>query len=101
MLLIHAGKKPGDVLERDQGYIEAIAKSNKSSRFYRGVDVEHTRQEGRLISDNADRVASKPCEPDDDIRSVQILNLKKITIVYYRMNNIANIVRLIRGLGYR
>ena len=41
VLLLHAGKKPGHILERDQRNVECVAEAHEARRLYTRIDVEH------------------------------------------------------------
>ena len=47
--LIRTGQKPRHVFKRDQGDIERIAETNKSSAFEGGVDIQAAGQKRRLV----------------------------------------------------
>ena len=96
MFLIHARQKAGNILECNERDVEAVAKSNKSGRFYRRVDVQDARKESGLIRHDTDRLSTEPCESDDDVGRKMFLDLEKITFIDNRMNNVADVVGLIR-----
>src|ERR1043166_3069524 len=99
VFLIDAGQKPRNILERDQRDIEAVAKTDETRRLYRSVDVENAREIGRLICNYRDRTAAQSREADHNIWRVMFLDFKEITFVDYRVNNVADVVRLVCRFG--
>ena len=54
VLLASAGQETGDIFERNQRDIEAVAEADETRALHRRIDVERSCQHGGLISDDAD-----------------------------------------------
>ena len=67
VLLLRAGKKPGDVFECKQRDIKRVAKTDEARALVRCIDVQHSGKKGRLISNYANRFSIEPGEADDDV----------------------------------
>src|SRR2546426_7858445 len=57
VLLFHAGKETGHVDEREERDVEAVAEADEASRLGRRVDVQGSREDLRLVPDDANRPA--------------------------------------------
>ena len=75
------GRKPGHVDERDERDVERVAGAHEPRRLDRGVDVEHARERGRLVADDADAMAAEPREAADDVLRVARLDLEEVAVV--------------------
>src|SRR5260370_8950270 len=76
-----------------------MEEGNEAGSLARGVDVEHARQKRRLIRDHSDTRAVEPDESDDEVPREVLMDLEKLTLVGDRLDQVANLVRLIRTLG--
>ena len=81
VLLTDARQEPGDVDERDDRNVEAVAGAHESRRLDRGIDVERAGQDRRLLGDDADAPPAEPGEPDDDVRRPRRLDLEELAVV--------------------
>src|ERR1035441_4321533 len=57
VLLLRAGEEAGDVFERDQRNVEAVAEAHEARALDAGVDVEHSGKKVWLVGDDADGLA--------------------------------------------
>src|ERR1043166_6645734 len=93
-LLFGSGKKTGNVFKDDQRNIERIAEADKPGPLEGRIDIQHTREHGRLVRDNPDRGAVQPCKPDKNILRVQFEHVEKLALVNDETNDILHVVRL-------
>ncbi len=98
MLLAHAGKKPRNVLERDERNVEGVAEADEPRALDRRVDVETSGENGGLIGHNPGGPPAHTCEADDQVRREMLMNFQKRPIVYDRANEIVHVIGLIRLL---
>src|SRR5262249_30310557 len=97
-LLLRAGQKTGHVLEGDQGNIERIAEAYKARALHRSVDVEHTREHGRLVGDDAHRAAVESRETHDQVLGEVLVQLEEVVVVGDGVDDIFDVVGL-HGIG--
>ena len=64
LFLLLAGKKTGDVHQRDDWDIERVAKTDEARCFVRRIDVQAAGEEHRLVGHEADRRTVEPTEAD-------------------------------------
>ncbi|HET9520965.1 MAG TPA: hypothetical protein VFO73_07975 [Candidatus Limnocylindrales bacterium] len=92
MLLADARQKPGDIDERDERDIEAVARPDESRGLRRRVDVESTREDGRLLGHDADAPTGESREPDDDVLRPRGLNLEELAVVDHARDDVMHVV---------
>src|SRR5207302_1783834 len=79
---------------------ERVAEADESGRLHRGVDVDGTRQELRLVADDPDHVTAQPAEPDDDVLGEERLYLEELAVVEDPRHHLAHVVGLVRSRGH-
>src|SRR5262249_18740448 len=64
--------------------------------FGGGIDIQASGQMGRLIRDNADRLAAHPSKTNDYVAGEMFRDLKEIGIVHHSGNHVLDVVWLVR-----
>ncbi len=100
VLLRDARQEARHVLEGDQRDVERVAEADEARALHRGVDVEHAGEHGRLVGDDAHRVAAEVREADDDVLRVVGVHLVEAPLVHDTRDDIVNVVRLVRTVGH-
>ena len=96
ILLVGAGQKAGDILQRDDRHVIGIADANEVGRFDRGFDVDGAGQHHRLVGHDADDPAVEPGKADDHVFRPELMYLQKAAVVNNAGDDLAHIVRLVR-----
>ena len=92
MFLIASGKKSGNVDERQERNIEAVAEADKAGGLIGSMIIDRPGHEVRLVGDYSDRFSVQPGEAHDDIQRERRLNFEKAVFVGERGDNVFNIV---------
>ena len=98
VLLLGSRQEAGNVHQHDDRHVEAVAGSDEPGGFFRGVDVQAAGELGRLVSDDADRAAVDPPEPDDDVLRVSGLHLEELVVVEDPGDHLVHVIRLVRRI---
>ena len=96
MLLYRPRQKSRHILKRHQRNIKTITKADKPSRLIRSIDIQHPRKESRLVRHDPDSPSPQPCKSDHNILGKIRHDLKKISIIDHRHNDLLHIIRNIR-----
>ena len=99
VFLIDAGQESGHVNQIHQRQIKRVAKTNEPRRFVRGVNVQATRHNRRLIRDNADTSSAETRKARDDIRREMLMDFVKFAVVDNHADNVFHVVRRIGIIG--
>src|SRR5712692_3839949 len=99
VLLRHAGKESGHVLERDERDVEGIAEPDEPGALERGVDIEHARQRRGLIRDDAHRPAPEARQADQQVPREVPVDLQELAVVHHAPDHVVHVVRLGRLVG--
>src|SRR2546425_8704070 len=81
VFLLLPGKESGDVYEREQWNVEAVAESNEPRTFDRRIDVERARLNLRLVSDDANGSPLETSKADDDVLGPLFVNFEPRVVV--------------------
>src|SRR5699024_11785602 len=76
VFLIYAGQEPWHIDERDDGEIESIAESHKTSGLFRCCDIQGASQLRWLVGDDAYGATFDSAQTDDDIWGIAFLDLQ-------------------------
>src|SRR5262245_15930111 len=96
VLLRDTWEKTRNVLKGDDRNIERVAESYETRRLERCIDVEHTREHGRLVRHDPDAVTAEMREATDDVRAVVALYLVELAIVDDATDDVVHVVWLVR-----
>ena len=99
VLLRRAGQEARHVLERHERDVEAVAEADEARALERRVDVEAPGQVRGLVRHDPDRPAAEPPEADDEVRRVLGLDLEEVPVVEHRLDDVLDVVGLVRLLG--
>src|SRR5690606_10703923 len=80
--------------------VERIAEAYKARALKAARDVKAARKHSRLLGDNADRMAAKARETDDDVLRVILMDLEKVAVVHNSLEYIEHVVGLFRVVGH-
>ena len=91
-----AGQKAGNVFERDQRDVEAVAETYEAGPLYRGIDVERACQHSGLVGNDTDGAAMQAGKADHDVLGVVFLDFEEVAIIDHRVNHVLDVVRAVR-----
>ncbi len=100
VLLGHAREEAGDVLEDHERDVEGVAEAHEARALVGGVDVEHARQNGRLVRDHTHRMSAEVGEPDDQIAREARVHLVELTPVDHPSDDLMHVVGMIGVIRY-
>ena len=80
-LLLDAGQETGNVDQRDQRNVEAVAEADETRPLVRRVHVQRPGPDGRLVGDDADHDALDPAEADDDVLREGAMHFKEFAAI--------------------
>src|SRR6185437_739539 len=92
VLLVGAGEEAGDVDERAEGDVEAVAEADEARGLDAGLDVEAPGEDLGLVRDDADRAACDAGEADDDVLRVALVQLEQVAVVDHGSHDVADVV---------
>ena len=78
---LRADHEPGDVAQVEQGDTEGVAQRDEAGRLVGRVDEEHAALHGRVVGDDAERVAVEVTEADHELGGEQRLQLEEAVLV--------------------
>ena len=96
VLLVGSGHEARHVDEGDERDVEAIAEAHEARRLHRRVDVEHARENGRLIGHDADGAPADAREADHDVLRVRLGDLEEVRVVDDGAHDLLHVVRAAR-----
>jgi len=96
VLLVRAREEARHVDEGDERDVEAVAEADEARGLHRGVDVEHAREDRRLVGDDAHGAAADAGEADDDVRREGLGDLEEVPVVDDRPDDVLHVVGLVR-----
>ena len=76
-LLLDAGQEAGNVDERDERDVEAVAEADEARALVGRVHVERAGPDRRLVGDQADDDALDPGEADDQVFGERPVHLEE------------------------
>src|SRR3954464_10767624 len=85
-------QEAGNVFKSENRNLKGIAKSDKTSAFCRGVDIEASREMSRLVRNNADGFAIHPGKSGHDITREVLGYFKKISIIDNAADHFGDVV---------
>ena len=100
VLLLGAGQKTGDILKSHQRDIERVAEAHKPRGFDRRVDVEHAREECRLVGDDTHALSVDTRQAHHDVARKVLVDFKELPAIHHAMDHILHIVRLVGFTGH-
>ena len=95
-LLLGPRQKTRHILQGHEREVERVTETDEVGAFHGGIDVERAGEMGRLIRHDADRLPTEAGEPDDKIARKVLVNLEERAVVRDCVNEIENVVWLIR-----
>src|SRR6185437_742450 len=90
VLLVGAGEEAGDIDERAQRDVEAVAEADEARRLDAGLDVEAAGEDLGLVRDDADGAAADAGEADDDVLRVTLVDLEQVAFVDHGAHDVAD-----------
>jgi hypothetical protein len=93
-LLLRAGQKARNILERDQRNIERVTEPHKPRALHRRIDVQHARQHRRLIGHDANRLSAEARKSHHDIFREVLLHLEEIVVIRNRVDQVLDVIGL-------
>ena len=98
-LLLPSWKESGHVHQGHNRDIKSIAEANEARPLIRGVHVQASRQEHRLIGDKPDGVTIEPPQSDGQIARELGLEFEKIPVVHHRLDDLEHVISLAHIVG--
>ena len=92
VFLLDSGHVPRDIDKGKERDVEAIAEADETSRLVRGIDIQGSRQNARLVGHDAYDVSLQAGKTRDNILCKIRLNFKEASVIYNICNNLANVV---------
>ena len=93
VFLRDAGQETGRIHKRDQRNIEAIAHTHEARHLVAGVNVDHARHNGRLLTDNAHAMSADARESDDGIPRPTRLDFEEGIFINDLFNHLMHHIR--------
>lgn len=90
------GKYPGISSKVTNGILKAVAETDKSSGFIRGIAVQYTCQYTRLVGDETDCFSVDTTETYNDILCKFLLNFQEIRVIGNSPDDVSHVIRLSR-----
>ena len=96
MFLRDSRQEPGHVLERHERDIERVAEPNEARPFDGRRNVQHARERGGLIGDDADRPSRESRKTHDEIVGVIALHFEEGAVIHDMLEHVVHVVGLRR-----
>src|SRR5579862_2595698 len=90
--LIDSRQEAGRIDERKQRNVECVAEAHEPCHLVGGINIEHSREDGGLASDDAQGAALNSTESDNDIGRIAGLNFKKVAVIHQMLDHLPNVV---------
>src|SRR5690625_921416 len=100
-LLIRTGKETRHIFKTYQWDIKSVTETDNPGTFYRGINIQYTRQYHWLVSYNAHCPARNPGKTYNQIFGVSLMDFIKGTAVCNPQNNIPDVVRFVWMFRYQ
>ena len=101
MLLLHSGHEPRHVHQRNQGDVEAVAKTDEPGCFGGGVDVQYTGQVIGLVAHDAHGTVVEPAEAHHHVGRKALVDLHEVLVVHDAVNDVAHVVGTVGIVGHQ
>ncbi len=99
MFLIGPWQEARHVFKGDDRDVERIAESDEARAFFARIDVEHARQDGRLVGDNSHGVPAQARKAHDDVARVILMDLEELPAIDDHTDDLFDVVRFVRVVG--
>jgi len=96
--LLGSGEKTGNIFEGDERNVEGVAEAHEARALHRGVDIENTSEEGRLIADMPTGRPSRRAKPTTRFFRIMFVNFEEVSIVDDGVDGIFHVIGLL-GIG--
>ncbi|MNX91930.1 hypothetical protein D3C86_1240470 [compost metagenome] len=96
VLLLGARHEARHVHQRHQRNVEGVAEADEARGLAAAVDVQHPRQNLRLVGDDADGLAVQTTEAADDVPGEVGADLEEVGLVDHLQDQLLHVVGLVR-----
>jgi len=95
LFLVAAGQEAGDVDEADQRDVEGIAEADEARPLHRGLHVERTGEDRRVVGDDADRAPAQAGEANHQVLGVALVDLEELLVVDHGQDQLLDVIGLV------
>ena len=99
-LLVGSWEEAWHIGEGDEGDLEGITEADEASSLDRGVDIEATSQDLRLVGHDADGATLDLSEASDHVLGVCGHDLVEVVAIADTLDDVEHIVRLVGVVGH-